>query len=123
MCQKWFAKFCAGDFLLDDAPQLGRPAEVDKDQIETLTENNQHYTTWEIADILKISKSVKLLVKMKNVPFILWNKPYRLSGQSSIFLYYKPRLWAFNFQSYSSTSTIFKNFLLCSLDFVGTSQN
>ena len=38
---------------------------------------------------------------------ILWNKPYRLSGQSSIFLYYKPRLWAFNFQSYSSTSTIF----------------
>ena len=25
MCQKWFAKFCAGDFSLDDAPQLGRP--------------------------------------------------------------------------------------------------
>ena len=23
MCQKWFAKFHAGDFLLDDAPQLG----------------------------------------------------------------------------------------------------
>ena len=21
MCQKWFAKFPAGDFLLDDAPQ------------------------------------------------------------------------------------------------------
>ena len=21
MCQKWFAKFCAGDFSLDDAPQ------------------------------------------------------------------------------------------------------
>ena len=20
MCQKWFAKFCAGDFTLDDAP-------------------------------------------------------------------------------------------------------
>ena len=25
MCQKWFAKFHAGDFLLDDAPQSGRP--------------------------------------------------------------------------------------------------
>ena len=22
MCQKWFAKFCAGDFLLDDTPQF-----------------------------------------------------------------------------------------------------
>ena len=56
-CQKWFAKFCAGDFSLDDAPQSGRPVEVDSDQIETLIENNQRYTTREIADILKISKS------------------------------------------------------------------
>ena len=56
-CQKWFAKFYAGDFSLDDAPQSGRPVEVDSDQIETLTENNQHYTTGEIADILKMSKS------------------------------------------------------------------
>ena len=36
-CQKWFAKFHAGDFSLDDAPQSGRPVEVDSDQIETLT--------------------------------------------------------------------------------------
>ena len=43
--------------MLDDAPLSGRPVEVDSDQIETLTENNQHYTTQEIADILKISKS------------------------------------------------------------------
>ena len=57
MCQKWFAKFHAGDFSLDDAPRLGRPVEVDRDQIKTLIENNQHYTTREIADILKISKS------------------------------------------------------------------
>ena len=34
-CQKWFAKFCARDFSLDDAPWLGRPVEVDRDQIET----------------------------------------------------------------------------------------
>ena len=44
-CQKWFAKFHAGYFLLNDAPQSGRPVEVDSDQIETSTENNQHYTT------------------------------------------------------------------------------
>ena len=29
MCQKWFAKFCAGDFSLDSAPQLDKPVEVD----------------------------------------------------------------------------------------------
>ena len=32
-CQKWFVQFCAGDFSLDDAPQSGRPVEVDSDQI------------------------------------------------------------------------------------------
>ena len=57
MCQKWFVKFCAGDFSLDDAPRSGRPAEVANDQTETFTENNQCHTMWEIADILKISKS------------------------------------------------------------------
>ena len=41
-CQKWFAKFRAGDFSQDDAPLLGRPVEVDSDQIETIIENNQH---------------------------------------------------------------------------------
>ena len=51
-CQKWFVKFCAGDFLLDNAPWWGRPGEVDRDHMETFTENNQH-TTWEIANILK----------------------------------------------------------------------
>ena len=56
-CQKWFVQFRAGDFSLDNAPGSGRPIEVDSNQIETLIENNQHYTTWEIADMLKISKS------------------------------------------------------------------
>ena len=35
-CQKWFVKFCAGGFSLDDAPWSGRPAEVDSDQSEIL---------------------------------------------------------------------------------------
>ena len=55
MCQKWFAKFYYGDFALDDAPQSGRPTEVDSNQIKTLTEINQHYITWKIGDILKIT--------------------------------------------------------------------
>ena len=48
--------FCAGDFSLDNDPWLGRLVEVDSNQIETLFENNQHYTMWDIGDILKISK-------------------------------------------------------------------
>ena len=79
--QKWLVKFCAGDFLLDDAPQSGGPVEANNDQIETLIENNRCYTTWEIADILKISKSIKLLVKVKNVSFILQKKLNGLFGQ------------------------------------------
>ena len=66
-CQKWFAKFRAGDYSLDDAPRSGRPVEVDSGQIETLVEHDQPSTTWEIADTLKISKVIKLLAKMKNV--------------------------------------------------------
>ena len=53
-CQKWFVKFRAVNFLLDNAPWSGRPVEVDSDQTETLIESNQPYTTWETADILKI---------------------------------------------------------------------
>ena len=64
MYQKWFAKFNAREFLLDDAPRSGRPVEVDSDQIKTLIEVNQHSMTWEIAGILKLSKWIKLLVKM-----------------------------------------------------------
>ena len=69
ICQMGFVKFHAGDFLMDDAPQSSRAVEVDSDQIQTLIENNQHYTTLEITDIFKISKSIKLLVKIKNVSY------------------------------------------------------
>ena len=78
---KWFVKFRAGDFSLDNAPWSGRPLEVGRDQIETLIENNQRPTTcWKVADILKISKSIKLLVEMKDVSFILGKKLSRLFG-------------------------------------------
>ena len=38
--QKWFAKFCTGDFLLDKSPWLSRPVAIDSHQTETLTEKN-----------------------------------------------------------------------------------
>ena len=48
ICQKWFAKVHAGDFLLDDAPRLSWPFEVDSNQTGTLIENNQHYIMQDI---------------------------------------------------------------------------
>ena len=55
MCQNWFAKFCARDFLLKDVPRPGIP--VDSHQIKTSIENNQHYTTWEIAECMPMAGS------------------------------------------------------------------
>ena len=80
-CQKWFAKLHAGEFSLDDAPWSGRPGEVDSDQMKTVTENNQRSTTRDRANILRTSNSVKVLVNMKNVSFILREKLNGLFGR------------------------------------------
>ena len=74
MCQKWFVTFWSGDFSLDVAPWSGGPVEVDSSETETLIENNQHYTMWEIADILKICKWINLSVKLRNVSLIIQEK-------------------------------------------------
>ena len=50
---------------LDDAPWSGKPAEIDSDQIETLIEKN-HYTMWEIADILKNMQINKVIGEKEN---------------------------------------------------------
>ena len=52
-CQKWFAKFCARDFLLKDAPWSGRP--VDSNQIKTLRTISIIPLRWKLT--FKISKS------------------------------------------------------------------
>ena len=93
MCQRWYVKFCAGDFSLDNAPRLGGPVEVDSNQIKTLIENSQCYTMQVIANIPKISKSIKLLVKMRNVALILQKNPYGLLGQPSM-IRYPISLWS-----------------------------
>ena len=67
--------------MLDDTLQLGRPVKVDGDLIKTSVENNQCYTLQEITDIRKLSKSIKLVVKMKMCLFILWKKLSTLFAQ------------------------------------------
>ena len=72
-CQKWCVRFRAGGSSLDDAPRSGRPAEITGNQIGALLENDQHFTM-ETANIFKISKSVRLLVKMKKYVFCFMEK-------------------------------------------------
>ena len=79
-------KFCTGDFSLDDVPQLGRPIEIDNNQIEILIENNQCYTMQEITNILKISKSsvenyLHQLDYVINNHFDIW-VPHKLSKKN-----------------------------------------
>ena len=66
---KRFVKLHAGRFLARRCSMVGRPAEVESNQVKTLIENNQCYTMGETADILKISKSIRLLVKTKTILF------------------------------------------------------
>ena len=61
--------------------------EVDSDQIVILIENSRCYASLEVADIIKIPKSMKLLIKIKSVSFILRKKNLNgISGQPNISL-------------------------------------
>ena len=74
MCQNWFAKFHAGAFSPDDAPWLGRPVEVDSDQIETLrtmtlfhVRDSQHPQTIQINTINGENENCVFYFKEKNI--------------------------------------------------------
>ena len=91
-CVKWFAKFCARDFLLDDAPQSGKPVEVYNNQIETLIQNNQQYHLGESRHTDKI-KINKLPSENEKCVFHFTEKTYRLFGQPTS----RPKTYTFNF--------------------------
>ena len=44
--------------MLNNAPWFGQPVEVDSDEVEIIIDSNQCYTMQDIANILKISKSI-----------------------------------------------------------------
>ena len=54
-CQNWLKRFHSGDFDLKDAPDSGRPTEVDDDKIKAVIGNNWRSTIREIAEKLNIS--------------------------------------------------------------------
>ena len=83
-CPKWFARFHAGDILLDNDPQSGRPVEVDSNQIETLIGNNQHYTMAGDSQHPQNIQINTVIGEMKNMSFILQKKLSGPFGQPSI---------------------------------------
>lgn len=68
-CQRWFKKFNEGDFDLNDAPRSGRPSEIDDDKIIALVDSNPHYTTRDMAEILKIANS-SVQVHLKKLEYV-----------------------------------------------------
>ena len=83
---KVVCKVLCWNFFLVDALWLGRAVKVDSDQIATLIENNHYYTTHEIANILKISKSTNLLVKMKKCLLLYGKKHLHFLANPVIFI-------------------------------------
>ena len=80
-------KFRTGDFSLDNVPRLGKPVEVDSDQIKTLIETNRPYTMWKIADILKNIQINKVIGdNEKCVFYFTEKKTYGLFGQPNVIL-------------------------------------
>lgn len=43
MSQKWLAKFCVGEFSLNNVPESRRPVAIDDDQIKKLYKNNNEH--------------------------------------------------------------------------------
>lgn len=59
-CEKWFARFRAGDFNLDDRPKSGRPSDFDNTVLETLIESDSRLSSREMAITLQSSHTTIL---------------------------------------------------------------
>lgn len=86
MCQRWFAKFHAGDTTLEDEKRSDRPAVADDDKIKNLIEDNQRYTTREVAEILHLSHTtvIEHLHKLEYVNRLDVWVPHDLSEKNLI---------------------------------------
>ena len=56
-CRKWFHRFKAGNFCLQDEERSGRPSQTDEDIIRDLVEKSRSLTVQEMSNVLKIPKS------------------------------------------------------------------
>ena len=56
-CRKWFQRFRAGNFCLEDEERSGRPPQTDEDKIRDLIEKSRSLTVQETSNVLKIPKT------------------------------------------------------------------
>jgi len=56
-CQRWFQKFRAGNYNLEDEPRPGRSVELDEDVLQTLVEQNPIVTIEKLAEKLGFGHS------------------------------------------------------------------
>ncbi|GFY26412.1 histone-lysine N-methyltransferase SETMAR [Trichonephila clavipes] len=61
-CQNWFAKYCSGNFDVEDAASSGQPVEAEEDKtVKALVDANWRITTLEIPERLKLSNSIFMI--------------------------------------------------------------
>ncbi|EZA62154.1 Histone-lysine N-methyltransferase SETMAR, partial [Ooceraea biroi] len=72
VCQNRFVEFRASDTTCEDGKRSGRPLVADDDQIKTLIENNPHYTTRDIAQIVNVSQ--KTVVNRYTLGYVSCNR-------------------------------------------------
>ena len=56
-CRKWFRRFRAGNFCLEDEERSGRPPRTDEDKIRDHVEKSRSLTVQEMSNVLKIPKT------------------------------------------------------------------
>ncbi|OIF93106.1 hypothetical protein A7N06_21925 [Acinetobacter baumannii] len=56
-CRKWFRRFRAGNFCLEDLVRSGLPPQTDEDKIRDLVEKSRSLTVQEMSNVLKIPKT------------------------------------------------------------------
>ena len=54
VCKKLFSR--CGNFSIEDTPRSGRPIVIENDQLKQIVDQNPHFTTKEIEDIVNVSK-------------------------------------------------------------------
>ena len=65
--QRWFTKFCSGDFSLHDEPRSGRFIVIPDEDLRTLVEANASQTVWGIAKQDESSLQILTVVKLTNI--------------------------------------------------------
>ena len=56
-CRRWFARFKAGVFNLEDGPKSGRPTRLNSSELKNYIEQNPEMSTQELGRIFNVSRT------------------------------------------------------------------